>query len=70
MQFRKCTLVDLLNRVLDRGLFMDADLVIFVADIPLVAARLKLAISSVETMVSQGLLEPASMRGAGAVARP
>lgn len=54
MQYRKGTLVDVLDRVLDRGLFLDADIVLYVADIPLVAARVRAVLSSVETMVEHG----------------
>ena len=60
MKFRTNSLVDMLDRILDRGLFVDADLVIVVANIPLIAARLKAVVSSVETMLAHGMMEDSS----------
>lgn len=51
------TLGDLLDRVLDRGLFLDADLVITLAGVPLIALKLKALIGSVETMSRYGLMD-------------
>ncbi len=53
---RPVTLGDLLDRVLDRGLFLDADLVITLAGVPLIALKLKALIGSVETMSRYGLM--------------
>lgn len=64
---RRNTVVDVLDRVLDKGLYLDADLVICVADVPLVAARLKAVVASVETMVAHGLAEERLM---GSIPRP
>jgi len=59
-QLPKCnnraTLVDLLDRVLDRGLFLRADLVISVAGIPLIGATLSLAVAGTETMLKYGVM--------------
>ncbi len=54
--WRASTLVDALDRVLEKGLFLDADLIITVADVPLIAARLKVLLASVETMIAQGFM--------------
>ena len=52
--YRRATLVDLLDRVLDRGLFMRADLVVSLAGIPLIGAQLSLAVAGTETMLKYG----------------
>ncbi len=50
------TLVDLLDRVLDKGLVINADVIISLAGIPLIAVNLRAAIASVETMLDYGLM--------------
>jgi hypothetical protein len=57
--FRDATVVDLLDRVLDRGVILEADLIITVAGVPLLAAKLRAALSSVETMVRHGFMADA-----------
>jgi hypothetical protein len=54
--YRRATLVDLLDRVLDRGLFLRADLVISLAGIPLIGASLSLAVAGTQTLVKYGML--------------
>lgn len=54
--YRRATLVDLLDRVLDKGLFLRADLVISLAGIPLIGATLSLAVAGTETMLKYGIL--------------
>ena len=49
------TLVDLLDRVLDKGLIIDADLIIDMAGIPLIGVKLRAAIAGVETMLKYGM---------------
>jgi hypothetical protein len=51
------TLVDLLDRILDKGLILDADLIIHVAGIPLIGIKLKAAIAGMETMLRYGIWE-------------
>jgi hypothetical protein len=51
------TLVDLLDRILDKGLIVDADLIILVAGIPLIGIKLKAAIAGMETMLRYGIWE-------------
>lgn len=51
---QKHTLVDLLDRVLDRGVILHADLIISVSGIPLVGVSLKAAIAGIETMLKYG----------------
>jgi hypothetical protein len=53
----RTTLVDLLDRILDKGLILDADLIINVAGIPLIGIKLKAAIAGIETMLKYGIWE-------------
>lgn len=52
----RATLVDLLDRVLDKGLVINADIIISLAGVPLIAVNLRAAVSSVETMLEYGLM--------------
>jgi hypothetical protein len=54
--YRRATIADLLDRVLDRGLFLRADLVISVAGIPLIGATLSVAVAGIETLLKYGVL--------------
>jgi len=49
------TLVDLLDRILDKGLMLDADLIIHVAGIPLLGIKLRAALAGMETMLKYGI---------------
>lgn len=51
------TLVDLLDRVLDKGLIINADIIISVAGIPLLGVNLKAALAGMETMLKYGMME-------------
>lgn len=53
----KATLNDLLDRLLDKGLMLNADLIISVAGIPLLGANLKLALAGMETMLEYGIMQ-------------
>lgn len=46
----------LLNRALNKGAILNADLLITVNDIPLVAVRLQAAIANIELMVKYGIM--------------
>jgi hypothetical protein len=52
----KATLVDLLDRVLDRGLVINADIIISLAGVPLIGINLRAALAGMETMVQYGLM--------------
>lgn len=52
----KATLVDLLDRVLEKGLVIDANVVISVAGIPLLGVKLRAALAGMETMLNYGML--------------
>ncbi len=49
-------IVELIDRALNKGVILNADLIITVADVPLLAANLKLALASVETMIKYGVM--------------
>lgn len=53
---RRGALVDLLERALDKGLVLNADLVICVAGVPLVGVVLRAAVAGMDTMIRYGLL--------------
>jgi hypothetical protein len=48
--------VDLLDRVLDRGLVINADIIICLAGVPLIGVNLRAALAGMETMVQYGLM--------------
>ena len=56
-RYTKATLVDLLDRVLDKGLVIHADLIVSVAGIPLIGVNLKAALAGMETMLKYGMLK-------------
>lgn len=49
------TLVDLLDRILDKGLFIDADIIIHVGGVPLLGIKLKALLAGMETMLRYGV---------------
>ena len=53
---RQATIDDLLERLLDKGVILNLDLVIGVAGIPLIGINLRAAIASIETMIEYGLM--------------
>jgi hypothetical protein len=50
------TLVDLLDRVLNKGVVIQADLIISVAGIPLLGVNLRAALAGMETMLAYGMM--------------
>ena len=51
------TLSDLLDRVLDRGLVVNADMIISLAGVPLIGIKLRAALAGMETMLQYGLMQ-------------
>lgn len=51
------TLVDLLDRVLDKGLVLYADLIVSVAGVPLIGVNLRAALAGMETMLKYGVMK-------------
>lgn len=56
MQARKATVVDLLDKVLDKGLIINADIIISLADVPLIGVKLSAALAGIETMLDYGMM--------------
>lgn len=54
---RDSTLVDLLDRMLNKGIILNADVIISVAGVPLIGITLKAALASIETMLDYGMIE-------------
>jgi hypothetical protein len=50
------TLVDLLDRILDKGLVIYADVIVSVAGIPLIGVNLRAALAGMETMLKYGVM--------------
>ncbi|MFZ5645044.1 MAG: gas vesicle protein [Bacillota bacterium] len=53
----KITLAGLLERVLDKGIILDADLLVSVGGVPLIGVNLRAAIAGMETMLNYGLMK-------------
>ena len=51
------TLVDLLDRVLDKGVVIHADIIVSVAGIPLIGVNLRAALAGMETMLKYGIMQ-------------
>jgi hypothetical protein len=49
-------LVDLLDHALQKGLYLSADVIISVADVPLIGLNLRLALANIQTMFNYGLM--------------
>lgn len=52
----RATLVDLLDRVLDKGVIIHLDLIVSVAGIPLIGVNLRAALAGMETMLQYGMM--------------
>lgn len=50
-------IVDLLDVILEKGAIVEADVIITVADIPLVGLKLRAALAGMTTMVEYGVFE-------------
>jgi len=53
----RATLVDLLDRVFDKGVVINADIIISVAGVPLIGVSLRAALAGMETMLKYGMLQ-------------
>lgn len=62
------SLADVVERVLDKGLIINADIVISLCQTELLSIKLRAAISSFETAAKWGLAFPSDMRAATPVA--
>lgn len=50
-------LIELLDRVLEKGLVIQADIVVTLAGIPLLAVNLRAALAGMETMINYGMMK-------------
>ena len=57
MEPAKTTLNDLLDRIFDKGLVINADVLIMFAGVPLIALNLRAALASIETMFDYGMMK-------------
>lgn len=55
MRPKRDEITDLLDRVLDKGLVVNTDLIIGVAGVPLVGVDLRLALAGIKTMLDYGI---------------
>lgn len=53
----ECDINDVLDKLFNKGLVLNADLIISVAGIPLLGVNLKAAIAGIETMLEYGMME-------------
>ena len=53
----RATLVDLLDRVFDKGVVIQADIIISVSGIPLIGVNLRAALAGMETMLEYGMMQ-------------
>lgn len=53
---QQATLVDLIDRILDKGILLNTDLIISLSGIPLIGINLKLALAGMETMLEYGIM--------------
>lgn len=60
MHRSQATLVDLLDRILDRGVVINADIVISLAGIPLIGLNLRAALAGIATFEKYGALPQAN----------
>ena len=54
---RDSSLVEILDRLLNKGAVLNADLIISVAGIPLIGLKLRAAVAGMETMLEYGVME-------------
>lgn len=54
---RENGIVDVLDKLLNKGLILNADLIISVAGVPLIGVNLNAALASIETMLDYGMME-------------
>ena len=50
-------LVDLLDRVLDKGLVIQADIVVTLAGVPLLGVNLRAALANMDSMINYGMMK-------------
>ncbi|MFD2792450.1 gas vesicle protein [Promicromonospora vindobonensis] len=53
----RVTLPDLVDVLLDKGVYLDLDLIVTVADIPLIGVSLRAMVGGIETMLEHGMMQ-------------
>ena len=53
----ECTVVDLVDTILNKGVVIHADVIITVAGVPLIGVNLRAALAGMETMLEYGMME-------------
>ncbi|MBI1871252.1 MAG: gas vesicle protein [Chlamydiae bacterium] len=56
------SLADVVERILDKGLVINADIVILLCDVELLSIKIRAALASFETAAKWGLAFPSDMR--------
>jgi hypothetical protein len=54
---RESALVELIDRIVMKGVILHADIIISVAEIPLIGISLRAAIAGIKTMLDYGMME-------------
>lgn len=54
---RESCLVEVLDKLLNKGVVLNADLIISVAGIPMIGINLRAVLASMETMLDYGMME-------------
>lgn len=54
---KSCGISELLNMILDKGAILRADVIISLANVPLIGIKLHLAIAGIQTMLDYGMFE-------------
>ncbi|MBS3814190.1 gas vesicle protein [Candidatus Bipolaricaulota bacterium] len=57
MEPERDEVVDLLDRILEKGVVLNTDLIITLADVPLIGIDLRLALAGIDRMLDYGLFE-------------
>ena len=55
MEPERDEIVDLLDRILEKGVVLNTDLIITLADVPLIGIDLRLALAGIDKMLDYGL---------------
>lgn len=57
MEPKRDEVVELLDRILEKGVVVNSDLIITLADIPLIGVDLRLALAGIDKMIDYGIFE-------------
>jgi hypothetical protein len=57
MEPERDEVVDLLDKILEKGVVVNTDLIITLADVPLIGVDLRLALAGIDRMLDYGLFE-------------